>query len=86
MVFIQLPIQSDLTLYIFYQLFWQVLDPGKHAVPMLKSQKTEGLLFSANHLNPFGSIPRGLPRLSSLRRKPESRKEYWIPGQARNDT
>jgi hypothetical protein len=36
--------------------------------------------------NPFGSIPRGLPRLSSLRRKPESRKEHWIPGQARNDT
>ena len=36
--------------------------------------------------NPFGSMPRGLPRPSSLRRKPESRKKHWIPGQARNDT
>jgi len=33
-----------------------------------------------------GPFPRGLPRLSSLRRKSESRKEDWIPDQARNDT
>ena len=37
------------------------------------------------YLNPSGFIPRGLPRLLSFRRKPESRKTDWIPCQARND-
>ena len=46
-----------------------------------------------NSLNVSGFIPRGLPRLSSFRRKPESRKTDWIRPyqvrgrlcQARND-
>src|SRR4030042_5612318 len=36
-------------------------------------------------LNHSGFIPRGLPRLPSFRRKPESRETDWIPCQARND-
>ncbi len=44
-------------------------------------RKIHSIIISFNR---YGSIHRGLPR-SSFPRRRESRKNRWIPGQARND-